>query len=103
MQNGLARARAAIQQASRSHTYMPNEEEGFVPRGSIYINPFAFHQLRINFPFFFYFLVECWLTQLSAFELLQYILGLKKKNLKIMLSFIKILNSRLSYRLFCDF
>lgn len=45
---GLARARAAIWQASRSHSYVSNKEEGFVPRGSIYLNPRAFHQLSIS-------------------------------------------------------
>ncbi|GAV60530.1 Exostosin domain-containing protein, partial [Cephalotus follicularis] len=46
MEQGLARARAAIKQASRtrSSSYTLNNTEGYVPWGSVYKNPLAFYQ-----------------------------------------------------------
>ncbi len=46
IEKGLARARWAIKEAARSRSNRSYIEEEFVPRGSIYINPYAFHQLR---------------------------------------------------------
>ncbi|KAM6585033.1 hypothetical protein CsatB_012035 [Cannabis sativa] len=48
MEEGLARARAAIRKASRTRTYTSYKEESFVPRGSVYLNPYAFHQSYIE-------------------------------------------------------
>lgn len=45
-EESLARARAAIKKAARTRTYTSYKEESYVPRGSVYINPYAFHQLR---------------------------------------------------------
>ncbi|KAJ6354671.1 hypothetical protein OIU77_005304 [Salix suchowensis] len=45
MEEGLARARAAIRKAIRMRNYTSYKKESFVPRGSIYLNPYAFHQL----------------------------------------------------------
>jgi xylogalacturonan beta-1,3-xylosyltransferase len=45
MEEGLARARTAIRKATRMRNYTSYKKESFVPRGSIYINPYAFHQL----------------------------------------------------------
>ncbi|CAK9161533.1 unnamed protein product [Ilex paraguariensis] len=45
MEEGLARARAAIQEAVRIQRYISHKNESFIPRGSIYKNPYAFHQL----------------------------------------------------------
>ncbi|KAF8400601.1 hypothetical protein HHK36_013900 [Tetracentron sinense] len=47
IEEGLARARAAIRKAVRSRNYTSYKEETFIPRGSIYRNPYAFHQLRL--------------------------------------------------------
>ncbi|KAI7979708.1 putative glycosyltransferase [Camellia lanceoleosa] len=53
LEKGLARARAAIQKAVRSRSYMSYDKvESFIPRGSIYRNPYAFHQLRSSLIFF---------------------------------------------------
>lgn len=46
IEEGLARARAAIREAGRSKRYTSHKKEGFVPRGSVYTNPYSFHQLR---------------------------------------------------------
>ncbi|XP_010250233.1 PREDICTED: probable glycosyltransferase At5g20260 isoform X1 [Nelumbo nucifera] len=48
IEEGLARARAAILQAVRSHNCTTLTEDEFIPRGSIYRNPFAFHQSHIE-------------------------------------------------------
>ena len=48
IEKGLARARRAIKEAARSRSYRSNTKDEFVPRGSIYINPYAFHQLRFS-------------------------------------------------------
>ncbi|KAF6158110.1 hypothetical protein GIB67_014904 [Kingdonia uniflora] len=48
IEEGLARARAAIQEAVRSRNYTSPKDEDFVPRGSIYRNPYAFHQSHIE-------------------------------------------------------
>jgi xylogalacturonan beta-1,3-xylosyltransferase len=45
---GLAKARAAIREAIRSRRCMSQKEETFIPRGSIYRNPYAFHQLSLK-------------------------------------------------------
>ncbi|KAK7849780.1 putative glycosyltransferase [Quercus suber] len=49
IEKGLARARRAIKEAARSRSYRSNTEDEFVPRGSIYINPYAFHQRVAHF------------------------------------------------------
>ncbi|OVA06635.1 hypothetical protein BVC80_6941g2 [Macleaya cordata] len=46
VEDGLARARAAIRKAVRTRNYTSHREEDFIPTGSIYRNPYAFHQLR---------------------------------------------------------
>ncbi|XP_059644756.1 probable glycosyltransferase At5g11130 [Cornus florida] len=48
MEEGLARARAAIREAVTTHKYTSYKEETFIPRGSIYVNPYAFHQSHIE-------------------------------------------------------
>ncbi|XP_057467422.1 probable glycosyltransferase At5g11130 isoform X1 [Actinidia eriantha] len=48
LETSLARARAAIQKAVRTRNYMSYKEESFIPRGSIYRNPYAFHQSHIE-------------------------------------------------------
>ncbi|GMJ15652.1 hypothetical protein like AT5G20260 [Hibiscus trionum] len=44
----LAEARAAIREAIRIRNYTSDKEESFVPRGSVYRNPYAFHQSHIE-------------------------------------------------------
>ncbi|RZC55519.1 hypothetical protein C5167_014385 [Papaver somniferum] len=46
IEDDLARARAAIRTAARTRNYTSNKVQGFVPRGPIFRNPYAFHQLR---------------------------------------------------------
>ncbi|KAK6927539.1 Exostosin, GT47 domain [Dillenia turbinata] len=49
MEQGLARARASIRRAIRSPSNTFYKKDGsFIPRGSIYRNPFAFHQSHIE-------------------------------------------------------
>ncbi|KAJ9184045.1 hypothetical protein P3X46_007828 [Hevea brasiliensis] len=48
MEAGLARARAAIREASRTRNYSSHRKESFIPRGSVYLNPYAFHQSHIE-------------------------------------------------------
>ncbi|VVA23873.1 PREDICTED: probable glycosyltransferase [Prunus dulcis] len=48
MEDGLARARAAIREAARSRSYTSYKKEALVPRGSVYINPYSFHQSHIE-------------------------------------------------------
>lgn len=45
---GLAKARAAIREAIRTRRYMSKKKETFIPRGSVYRNPYAFHQLSLK-------------------------------------------------------
>ncbi|CAO2841176.1 unnamed protein product [Amaranthus hypochondriacus] len=45
IENGLARARAAIRIAARRQSYKLEGDEIFIPRGQVYRNPYAFHQL----------------------------------------------------------
>ncbi|KAJ4959090.1 hypothetical protein NE237_026201 [Protea cynaroides] len=48
IEEGLARARAAIRQAIITRNYTSDREELFIPRGSIYRNPYEFHQSHIE-------------------------------------------------------
>ncbi|KAJ4957611.1 hypothetical protein NE237_024722 [Protea cynaroides] len=48
IEDSLARARAAIHQAIISRNYTSDKEELFIPRGSIYRNPYEFHQSHIE-------------------------------------------------------
>lgn len=48
IEEGLARARAAIRAAARSRNYTSDKQEIFVPRGSVYRNPYTFHQSHIE-------------------------------------------------------
>ncbi|KAH0970270.1 hypothetical protein GBA52_022426 [Prunus armeniaca] len=47
IEEDLAQARAAIREAIQSRNYKSERTETFIPRGSIYKNPYAFHQLSI--------------------------------------------------------
>jgi hypothetical protein len=52
----LARARSAIRQAARSRSYGSySTREDFFPRGPLYINPYAFYQLRFSPPYLYYY------------------------------------------------
>lgn len=57
IEKGLARARRSIKEAARSRSCRSNTEDEFVPRGSIYINPYAFHQLRFS-PYFIHLMIS---------------------------------------------
>nr|XP_011457789.1 PREDICTED: probable glycosyltransferase At5g20260 isoform X2 [Fragaria vesca subsp. vesca] len=48
LEEGLAKARASILDAIRFKNYTSEREETFIPRGSIYKNPYAFHQSHIE-------------------------------------------------------
>ncbi|PIA50504.1 hypothetical protein AQUCO_01300915v1 [Aquilegia coerulea] len=48
LEDGLARARAAIQTAIRRRNYTSHKKEDFIPRGPVYRNPYAFHQSHIE-------------------------------------------------------
>ncbi|KAK6237000.1 hypothetical protein QUC31_020792 [Theobroma cacao] len=48
LEEGLARARAAIRAASRFRRSTSTRTESFVPKGSVYRNPYAFHQSHIE-------------------------------------------------------
>ncbi|KAJ7966204.1 Exostosin family protein [Quillaja saponaria] len=48
MEQGLARARLAIREAGRTRSYTSFKKEDFLPSGSVYINPHAFHQSHIE-------------------------------------------------------
>lgn len=52
MEEGLAKAREAIRDATRSRNYSSYKHQDFVPRGVVYLNPYAFHQLRFFSNFF---------------------------------------------------
>ncbi|CAK7345354.1 unnamed protein product [Dovyalis caffra] len=48
VEEGLAKAREAIQEAIRSKNYTSRKKETFIPKGSIYWNSYAFHQSHIQ-------------------------------------------------------
>ncbi|KAL4333994.1 hypothetical protein GQ457_07G037720 [Hibiscus cannabinus] len=48
LEQGLARARKAIRAASRTRRCTWNRPESYVPKGSVYRNPYAFHQSHIE-------------------------------------------------------
>lgn len=48
VEEGLAKARAAIQEAIRSKNYTSHKKETFIPKGSVYWNSHAFHQSHIE-------------------------------------------------------
>ncbi|MCL7031982.1 hypothetical protein MKW94_019314 [Papaver nudicaule] len=48
IEDDLARARNAIQKASRTRNYTSDRAEDFIPRGPVYRNPYAFHQSYIE-------------------------------------------------------
>ncbi|KAM1061604.1 hypothetical protein ACFX13_026667 [Malus domestica] len=48
IEEDLSEARAAIRKAIQSRNYSSEREETFIPRGSVYKNPYAFHQSHIE-------------------------------------------------------
>ncbi|CAL0307103.1 unnamed protein product [Lupinus luteus] len=48
VEEGLAEARASIREAIRSRNYTSEKQEYFIPKGSIYRKPHAFHQSHIE-------------------------------------------------------
>ncbi|KAE9601785.1 putative xylogalacturonan beta-1,3-xylosyltransferase [Lupinus albus] len=48
MEEGLAQARALIHEAILSRNYISKKRHIFIPKGSIYWNPHAFHQSHIE-------------------------------------------------------
>jgi hypothetical protein len=54
----LARARAAIRKAIRTQNFTSDREETYIPTGSVYRNPHAFHQLSFESFLFFIFLSQ---------------------------------------------
>jgi xylogalacturonan beta-1,3-xylosyltransferase len=52
IEEGLAQARAAIYRAIRSQNSSSYKEGSYIPRGSMYRNQYAFHQLSFNTLFF---------------------------------------------------
>ncbi|KAM1809157.1 hypothetical protein ACFX15_025485 [Malus domestica] len=48
IEEDLAEARAAIREAIQSRNYSSEREETFIPRGSVYKNPYAFHQSHVE-------------------------------------------------------
>ncbi|KAJ6372679.1 hypothetical protein OIU76_027072 [Salix suchowensis] len=69
IEDGLARARAAILSAARLKNYTSYKEGTYTPRGVIYRNPYAFHQLSfaiypptlpaLSITFLIYLLSDC--------------------------------------------
>jgi xylogalacturonan beta-1,3-xylosyltransferase len=47
IEEDLARARSAIREAIRAQNSTSDEEEIYVPRGCVYRNAYAFHQLSV--------------------------------------------------------
>ncbi|KAJ9688743.1 hypothetical protein PVL29_014410 [Vitis rotundifolia] len=45
IEEGLARARAAMHRPIQTRNYTSEKEETFIRRGDVYRNPYAFHQL----------------------------------------------------------
>ncbi|KAM1201319.1 hypothetical protein FF1_017599 [Malus domestica] len=48
IEEGLAKARAAILEAIQFKKYASQKNETFIPRGTIYKNPYAFHQSHVE-------------------------------------------------------
>ncbi|KAI3877958.1 hypothetical protein MKX03_027136 [Papaver bracteatum] len=46
IEDGLARARSVILKAARTSNYTSDRVQDFIPKGTVYRNPYAFHQLR---------------------------------------------------------